>query len=154
MHNVMIEKVRFDDKLDYERHWVTESQARGANPPLKTRKDNIKELKSQHFDVLIQGSSPLAALTLLEATNWGLKAALITSSDYSSSSDSGVRNVDMLDSGIDIFKKAITFKYGAMSPSMLKHAFEISRARLCLKDLAPRSVKEEYYHHYYSSDLS
>ena len=60
----------------------------------------------------------------------------------------------MLDSGIDIFKKAITFKYGAMSPSMLKHAFEISRARLCLKDLAPRSVKEEYYHHYYSSDLS
>lgn len=60
----------------------------------------------------------------------------------------------MLDSGLDIFKNAVTFKYGALSPKMLGHAFEISKARLKLKDLAPRSVKEEYYHHYYSSDLS
>lgn len=78
LENVMIKKVRFDEKLDYDRHWITENIAKGSRPPLKTRKENIKELKSKEFDLLIYGSSPLAALTLLEATNRGMKAALIT----------------------------------------------------------------------------
>ncbi len=126
-----------------------------AHPSLKTRKQNIKELKAKHFDLLLHGSSPLAALTLLEATNRGLQVGLITETDFvAGPPDKGHPRVEILDSGADIFRKACCFQYGGLSLKMLRHAKALSHNRLVLKDLAPRSVKEEYYERVYSPDMT
>ena len=98
---------------------------------LKTRQEQLADLKKEEFDVLVIGGGATGAGCALDAATRGLKTAMVEADDFSSGTSS--RSTKLIHGGLRYLQKAI-MKLDYEQYKMVKEALH---ERGNLLDIAP-----------------
>ena len=99
--------------------------------PLLSREDQLKNLKTEEFDVLVIGGGATGSGCALDAATRGLKTAMVEADDFSAGTSS--RSTKLIHGGLRYLQKAI-MKLDYEQYKMVKEALH---ERGNLLDIAP-----------------